>query len=174
MNIRYRVELSEAERRELETLLSGGKHGPAIQPGNAKQSLLMQYLRGERTPRMPMGGSLPGDTLNAMGAAIDEMKTILHRNFATFDEYALKGEQAPTELRLLYRHQSSSVADRCLELAQRMFKSMGGSGLFATQPFGRIYADLIAARQHVSNQNQITGRGYGAVLLGLENQDLML
>src|SRR5712675_1042477 len=26
MNIRYRVELSEAERTELETLLSGGKH----------------------------------------------------------------------------------------------------------------------------------------------------
>ena len=26
MNIRYRVELSEAERDELETLLSGGKH----------------------------------------------------------------------------------------------------------------------------------------------------
>ena len=26
MNIRYRVELSEAERSELEALLSGGKH----------------------------------------------------------------------------------------------------------------------------------------------------
>jgi len=26
MNIRYRVELSETERRELTTLLSGGKH----------------------------------------------------------------------------------------------------------------------------------------------------
>ena len=55
-----------------------------------------------------------------------------------------------------------------------MFKSMGGSGLFATQPFGRIYADLIAARQHVSNQSQVSGRGYGAVLLGLENKDPMI
>jgi len=125
---------------------------------------------GQSTARDPDAQLIAADT----AAAIDEMKTILHRNFATFEDYALKGEQAPTELRLLYRHQSSSVADRCLELAARMFKSMGGSGLFATQPFGRIYADLIAARQHVSNQNQITGRGYGAVLLGLENQDLML
>jgi len=107
-------------------------------------------------------------------AAIDEMKEILHRNFRTFDEYARRGEQVPTELRLLYRYQSSAVADRCLERAAALFKCVGGSGLFDTYPFGRIYADLIAARQHVSNQCQITGRGYGAVLMGLENQDLML
>ena len=44
----------------LSSLLSGGKHGPALEPGDSKQSLLMQYVRGERTPRMPMGGSLPG------------------------------------------------------------------------------------------------------------------
>jgi len=107
-------------------------------------------------------------------AAIDEMKCILHRNYAVLDDYARRGEQPPVELRLLYRFQSSAVADRCLDIAARMFKCTGGSGLFATQPFGRIYADLIAARQHVSNQSQINGRGYGAVLLGLENQDLML
>src|SRR5579883_240171 len=125
---------------------------------------------GQSTARDPDAQLIAADA----AAAIDEMKSILHRHFATLDEQARKGERAPTALRLLYRHQSSSVADRCLELAARMFKSMGGSGLFATQPFGRIYADLIAARQHVSHQNQITGRGYGAVLLGLENQDLML
>src|SRR5712671_2368128 len=38
-----------------DALLSGGKHGPAIAPGNAKESLLLQYVRGERTPKMPMG-----------------------------------------------------------------------------------------------------------------------
>jgi len=43
----------------LSSLLTGGKHGPAIEPGNSKQSVLMQYIRGERTPKMPMGGSLP-------------------------------------------------------------------------------------------------------------------
>src|SRR6266571_782424 len=39
------------------SVLNGGKHGPAIAPGNAAGSLLIQYLRGEKTPRMPMGGS---------------------------------------------------------------------------------------------------------------------
>jgi 3-hydroxy-9,10-secoandrosta-1,3,5(10)-triene-9,17-dione monooxygenase len=107
-------------------------------------------------------------------AAIDEMKCILHRNYAEIDAYARRGENPPEEARLLYRYQSSEVADRCLTIAAKMFKSAGGSGLYATQSFGRIYADLIAARQHVSNQSQISGRGYGAVLLGLPNRDPMI
>jgi hypothetical protein len=43
--------------------------------------------------------------------------------------------------------------------------------LFDLYPFGRIYADLIAARQHVSNQSQVSGRNWGAVMLGLDNPD---
>jgi cytochrome c553 len=60
----------------LNSLLRGGKHGPAIEPGNSKQSLLMQYIRGERTPRMPMGGSLSDDKANALAAAIDQMQAL--------------------------------------------------------------------------------------------------
>ncbi len=107
-------------------------------------------------------------------SAIDEMKCILHRNFGEIDAYARKGELPTTEERLLYRYQSSVVAERCLSIAAKMFKGAGGSGLYATQSFGRIYADLIAARQHVSNQSQISGRGLGGVLMGLENKDPMI
>ena len=107
-------------------------------------------------------------------AAIDEMKMTLHRNFNVLDECARAGKQATIEQRLLFRYQTSAVAERAEQIATKMFKCTGGSGLFETQPFGRIYADLIAARQHVANQSQITGRGYGAVLLGLENTELML
>ncbi len=107
-------------------------------------------------------------------SAIDEMKCILHRNFGEIDAYARKGELPTTEQRLLYRYQSSVVAERCLTIAAKMFKGAGGSGLYATQSFGRIYADLIAARQHVSNQSQVSGRGYGGVLMGLENRDPMI
>ena len=30
----------------LSSVLSGGKHGPALEPGDSKHSLLMQYVRG--------------------------------------------------------------------------------------------------------------------------------
>ena len=107
-------------------------------------------------------------------SAIDEMREILHRNFRILGDFARAGQQASIEQRLLFRYQTSAVSERTLDIAAKMFKCVGGSGLFATHPFGRIYADLIAARQHVANQSQVNGRGYGGVLLGLENKELML
>ncbi len=54
--------------------LEGGKHGPAIVPGNAKASAIVRYLRGESQPKMPLGGSLPEETIAAIAAAIDAME----------------------------------------------------------------------------------------------------
>ena len=43
----------------LDDLRRGGKHGPALVPGSATGSLLVQHVTGEKTPRMPLGGQLP-------------------------------------------------------------------------------------------------------------------
>ncbi|MFN9085608.1 MAG: c-type cytochrome domain-containing protein [Acidobacteriota bacterium] len=40
----------------LDDLLRGGKRGPAVEPGRSSASLLVQFLRGERNPRMPICG----------------------------------------------------------------------------------------------------------------------
>jgi hypothetical protein len=58
----------------LEAVLKGGKRGPALTPGSADGSLLVQYLRGEKQPRMPLGGELPEASINQIAAAIDRMK----------------------------------------------------------------------------------------------------
>src|SRR4051794_13133258 len=57
----------------LDSLLSGGKHGAALVPGDSKESLLMQYVRGQRTPKMPVGGALDADTIAALAMGIDHM-----------------------------------------------------------------------------------------------------
>ena len=57
-----------------DSVLAGGKHGAAIVPGDSKDSLLLQYVRGERTPKMPMGGALDSDHIVALAKAVDEMK----------------------------------------------------------------------------------------------------
>jgi len=57
----------------LESLRQGGKHGPALTPGASGQSLLLQYVTGERTPRMPLGGTLAPGVLEKLRAAIDAM-----------------------------------------------------------------------------------------------------
>ena len=58
----------------LETALVGGKQGPAIVPGDSKNSLLIQFVRGERTPKMPMGGALGEEKIAALVKAIDAMQ----------------------------------------------------------------------------------------------------
>src|ERR1700722_18525393 len=57
-----------------DSVLAGGKHGAAVVPGDSKESLLLQYVRGERSPKMPMGGALDADNIVALAKAVDEMK----------------------------------------------------------------------------------------------------
>jgi 3-hydroxy-9,10-secoandrosta-1,3,5(10)-triene-9,17-dione monooxygenase len=107
-------------------------------------------------------------------AAVDEMRTTLHRNFATLHDYARRRETPPLELRLQYKFQSSAVVERCTLLASRIFKSTGAAGLSDELPFGRILADLMAARQHISNQYDYYGSNWGAAMFGLESKDFLL
>jgi hypothetical protein len=60
----------------LDDLMKGGKHGPAIHPGDSRKSILIQYVRGDKSPRMPLGGHLAEEEANALAAAIDEMKPL--------------------------------------------------------------------------------------------------
>jgi len=64
----------------LDSLITGGKHGTAVQPGDSKTSLLMQYVRGEKSPKMPLGGSLTAEDAAALAAAIDDLKPSAKRS----------------------------------------------------------------------------------------------
>ena len=107
--------------------------------------------------------------------ALDEMKTILHRNFRNLETYAARGEMPPLKLRMEYKFHNAWVAERCTQLAARLFKATGTVGIFEDQPYGRILADINTARQHISNQFEANGRNYGAALFGVEQtKDLVL
>ena len=101
-------------------------------------------------------------------AAIDEMKTILHRNFKVLEGYAARGEPPPLKLRVEYKFHNTAVAERCSLLAARLFKAAGTAGIAADLPFGRILNDITVGRQHVSNQYEIAGRAFGSFLFGIE------
>ena len=107
-------------------------------------------------------------------AAIDEMTNTLHRNFRNLHAYARRGETPPLEERLRYKFQSTEVTERCTLLAARIFKATGAAGLAEGLPFGGILADLMAGRQHISNQYEYVGSSWGGVMFGLESKDLML
>ncbi|MFL6797445.1 MAG: hypothetical protein ACJ8F3_08530 [Xanthobacteraceae bacterium] len=107
-------------------------------------------------------------------SAIDEMRSILHRNFASLHAYAERSETPTVEERLRYKFQSTTVTERCTLLAARIFKATGAAGLSVEFPFGGILADLTAGRQHISNQYEYVGSSWGSVMFGRDNKDLML
>jgi 3-hydroxy-9,10-secoandrosta-1,3,5(10)-triene-9,17-dione monooxygenase len=79
------------------------------------------------------------------------------------------------KLRMEYKFHNAWVAERCTQLAARLFKAAGSAGAFADQPFGRILADINIGRTHVSNQFEASGRSFGATLFGVEEtKDLVL
>ncbi|PYV40174.1 MAG: hypothetical protein DMG09_07385 [Acidobacteria bacterium] len=59
-----------------DSVLRGGKHGSALTPGSASQSLLMQYVRGEKIPRMPLGSQLPAEIIEQLAQAINGMRPL--------------------------------------------------------------------------------------------------
>jgi len=145
----------------------------------ALQGMLDAFLR-YGAARVGRGGRTADDpvaqlTVAETAAAIDEMKTILMRDFATLADYAERDELPPVGLRMEYKLHSALVAERCSNLATRLFRASGGIGIYDDQPFGRFLADINAGRQHISNQFEPIGRAYAAVLFGAEPaKDLML
>ena len=90
-------------------------------------------------------------------------------------DYARRGETPPLDERLKYKFQSTWVTERCTLLASRIFKATGAAGLSDELPFGGILADLMAGRQHISNQFEYVGSNWGAAMFGAQDsKDLML
>ena len=108
-------------------------------------------------------------TCAEVAVAIDEMKTIMHRNCRELERYAEKGEMPPLKQRVEYKFHNAVVAERCSLLASRLFKAAGTAGIAADLPFGRILSDITVGRQHISNQFEQAGKSYGAFLFGIEN-----
>ena len=146
----HRAALSHSVRTDLlSRRLDRGARGPA---GHARCVPALCAARASaaagRTAEDPVARLVCAE----VAAAVDEMKTMLMRDFRNLADYAERGELPPIALRMEYKFHSAMVAERCSVLASRLFKAAGGAGIYSDQPFGRVLADINAARQHISNQ----------------------
>ncbi len=89
---------SGLDLRSREALLKGSNRGAAIIPGNSKDSLLYKYISGAKSPRMPIGGELEEDDIEAIETWIDKgavwpaTLTIKPANAANFKEKEITAE----------------------------------------------------------------------------------
>ncbi|KAA2244264.1 acyl-CoA dehydrogenase family protein [Salinarimonas soli] len=163
-------------RIPLPQLLFRSISAPAI---GALQGLLEAFVDHSTSRVAVTGHPVARDPVAQLACAeaaaeIDEMLATQARNFARLAGLAGAGADAPLQERMVMRLHATMVAERCLRLAVRLFKASGASGLSRARPFGRIFADIQAGRQHAANQYEGHGRALGAAMLGIPAQDMLL
>ncbi|MEM1110805.1 MAG: acyl-CoA dehydrogenase family protein [Pseudomonadota bacterium] len=102
---------------------------------------------------------------------IDEMTTVMFRNFDAMIAQLREGVEIPIEERILYRYQASLVIEKSMSVVDSLFSSAGGSSVFLGSDIQQRFLDIHTARAHVANNPTSFARNLGAVSLGADNSD---
>ncbi len=105
---------------------------------------------------------------------IDEVETILFRNFEKMLAAIESGQEISMADRAHYRYQASIVIDRMAQAVQRLFEVAGGRSVFNGAQIQNIWRDINIARAHVANNPTPFARNLGNMLLGGENSDFFI
>ena len=154
-------------------VFAGGVANAAV---GALQGMLNRLVGEINAKRGP---TRPNHDLSLMVAeaatTADEARVLVEKNFARLTAYAERSEVPPIELRLQIKYQLSINTERCRVAANKLLDVAGASGLYADHPYGRIVADITAARQHITNSVPLHARDWGQVMLGQPRRhDFML
>ena len=107
-------------------------------------------------------------------AAAAEMSDTMRAGYAALEADVARGETPSTEKRLLYKYYAANSATRAADQAMKLYRVVGGTGLFTDLPYARMFDDIVAARQHQFNQDAAFAENYGAFLMGQENTDFFI
>jgi 3-hydroxy-9,10-secoandrosta-1,3,5(10)-triene-9,17-dione monooxygenase len=105
---------------------------------------------------------------------IDEVETLLFRNFDNMMELLVAGEEIPLIDRVRYRYQAGVVITKMMEAIDLLFDTAGGRSVFVGSEIQNIWHDIHIARAHVANSPVAFGRNWGNMVLGGENQDVFV
>ena len=107
-------------------------------------------------------------------SAIDEMKTLLYRNFDEMMATMRAGGELTLEQRVRYRYQSSQIGRRCADLIDELMPLLGGRAIYTDSPIIRYWLDANAARAHVANDPNLIGSTLGGMYMGEQPQDFFV
>jgi 3-hydroxy-9,10-secoandrosta-1,3,5(10)-triene-9,17-dione monooxygenase len=149
---------------------------PAIGACKAALALYQGLVLGKASGDVT---KLAGDTgtqerIAAAANAIDEMETVMYRNFDRMVEQVNRGDPVPVSDRIRYRYQASLVIEKSMAVVDSLFSSAGGSSVFLGSEIQQRFLDIHTARAHVANNPTAFARNLGATLLGVENSDFFV
>ena len=145
---------------------------PAI--GAAKHAVNLFVGKAENSSTDPTKLRADPDITRRVAATlndIDEVETIMHRNFDRMVALVTTGQEIPMIDRIRYRYQASLVIDRMSAAVDRLFEVAGGRSVFNGAGIQEIWRDIHIARAHVANNPTSFARNFGTVALGGENGD---
>lgn len=149
---------------------------PAI--GACKDALRLYKETAKQKASMdPSKHATDPATLERIAAAentIDEMQTIMMRNFDEMMAQIEKGEPIAIEKRAKYRYQASLVIDKSLQVIDSLFAMAGGRSVFEGSEIQQRFLDIHTARAHVANNPTNFARNLGGIHLGQENADFFI
>jgi len=105
---------------------------------------------------------------------IDEVETLLFRNFDNMVELLLAGKEIPLIDRVRYRYQAGVVIAKMIEAVDLLFDTAGGRSVFVGSEIQNIWHDIHIARAHVANSPVAFARNWGNMVLGGDNQDVFI
>lgn len=148
---------------------------PAIGAAKHALSLFVENATSSSTDPTRLAGD-PDVTRRVAEArnAVDEVETIMFRNFDRMVELVRNGQQIPINDRILYRYQASLVIEKMMTCIDQLFDVAGGRSVFDGAPIQEIWRDIHIARAHVANSPVAFARNFGGVMLGGENKDVFV
>lgn len=105
---------------------------------------------------------------------IDEVETIMFRNFDRMLEAVKTGQAISMMDRVHYRFQASLVIEKMSAAIDRLFDVAGGRSVFEGSEIRNICHDVHMARAHVANNPTSFARNLGGMALGAENADVFV
>jgi 3-hydroxy-9,10-secoandrosta-1,3,5(10)-triene-9,17-dione monooxygenase len=114
------------------------------------------------------------ERISAAETGIDEMETLLFRNFDQLMADVKAGRSTPIEDRAKFRYQASKVIDKSMDVIDPLFSMAGGRSVFTGSEIQQRFLDVHTARAHVANNPAGFARNLGGLHLGLENADFFI
>jgi 3-hydroxy-9,10-secoandrosta-1,3,5(10)-triene-9,17-dione monooxygenase len=105
---------------------------------------------------------------------IDEMETLLYRNFEVLMADVNNGRETPIHTRAKFRYQASQVIEKSISVIDPLFSMAGGRSVFLGSEIQQRFLDIHTARAHVANNPAVFARNLGGLHVGLDNKDFFI
>ena len=105
---------------------------------------------------------------------IDEVRTLLHRDYDEMMATIEAGETIPIRKRVGYRMNSANATEKCVAAVDDLFTTSGGGAIFLSNRLNQFWRDIHAARAHYANNPTKSARNYGGVLMDQKTTDFFI